>query len=184
MTTAPSSDLVLDTKALGLQRRPGSMVRFHGERSAPSDCGVALAKVTDPVELDLSLESVMEGIWVTGTATARVTGECARCLDPISWDESVDLEELFTYPETDARGSLVPMSEEDEELQVVDDTVDLESPVRDAIVLGMPLAPVCREDCAGLCAQCGIRLDEQPGHAHEDLDPRWAALAELRDREQ
>lgn len=160
------------------------MVRFHGERSAPPDCGVALAKASETVHLDLSLESVMEGIWVTGTATAHITGECARCLDPISWDESVDIEELFTYPETDARGALVDAGDGDDELQVIDDTVDLESPVRDALVLGMPLAPICREDCAGLCAQCGIRLDEAPGHAHEDVDPRWAALAELRDREQ
>jgi uncharacterized protein len=184
MTTAPSSDLLLDTKAIGLQRRPGSMVRFQGERPAPSDCGVALSKVTEPVELDLSLESVMEGIWVTGTATAHVTGECARCLDPIRWDEVVEIEELFTYPETDARGTLIETSEDDDELRVDDDSVDLESPVRDALVLGMPLAPVCREECAGLCVECGIRLDDEPGHAHEQIDPRWAALADLRDREQ
>jgi uncharacterized protein len=183
-TTVPDPGLVLDTKALALQRRPGSMVRVTRDVPAPPDCGVALARITDPISLDLSLESVMEGIWVSGDATATVHGECARCLDPIDWQETVRLEELFAYPQTDARGAVIERDPDDEELLVVDDGIDLESPLRDALVLDLPLAPICQDDCQGLCPQCGIRLDSEPGHAHETIDPRWAALGELRDREQ
>ena len=184
MTTAPEPNLVLDTKALALQRRPGSMVHVSKQLPAPSDCGLALARITDPVDIDLSLESVMEGIWVSGTVTARVHGECARCLDPIDWPETVRVEELFTYPTTDARGVVVEQESDEDLLTVVDDCIDLESPVRDALVLDLPMAPVCRADCPGLCPECGIRLDSEPGHAHESVDPRWSALSQFVDREE
>jgi uncharacterized protein len=177
--------LILDTRALNLPRRPGSMIAVERTVPAPSECAVPLARVTDAVDLALSLESVLEGIWVSGSASAHVHGECARCLEPIEWDMRVPVEELFRYPETDSRGNETEMAgEEDDDLLVQEDCLLLESPLRDAIVLELPLAPVCSQDCAGLCAECGIPLAENPGHAHETVDPRWAALAELRDREQ
>jgi uncharacterized protein len=175
---------VLDTRALNLQRRPGSMIHVQRTVPAPSECAIPVAGVTDPIDLALSLESVLEGIWVSGSVNAHVHGECARCLEPMEWDMRVPVEELFRYPETDARGNEVAEDGEDEELMVEEDCLDLESPLRDAIVLDLPLAPVCAEDCAGLCGECGIRMAENPGHAHETVDPRWAALAELRDSEQ
>jgi len=63
---------------------------------------------------------------------------------------------------------------------VVDEQVDVEQIVRDAIVLGLPLSPLCRADCPGLCPECGERrADLAPDHGHETLDPRWAALRGL-----
>lgn len=176
--------LVLDTRALNLQRRPGSMITVDRTVPAPTECAVPLARVTDPIELALTLESVLEGIWVSGSANAHVHGECARCLEPIEWDLRVPVEELFRYPETDARGNETDEVDEEEDHLVQEDCLLMESPLRDAIVLDLPLAPVCSQECAGLCAECGIRLAENPGHAHESVDPRWAALAELRDGEQ
>jgi uncharacterized protein len=176
----------LDTHALQLPRRPGSMVRVERTVPAPPDCEIALARVTDDVTLSLMLESVMEGVWVSGTAEANVKGECARCLDPISWPMSVALEELFAYPASDARGHVIEGDQDDDgdQLFLENDICDVESLIRDAIVPDLPLAPLCSPTCAGLCSQCGQRLEDDPSHSHEILDPRWAALDALRDREQ
>ncbi len=152
---------------------------------SPADMGVALARVLpgSPVELELRLESVMEGVLVSGSADVHVDAECARCLDPTSWDEVIEFNELFVYPATDSRGAVVEeLGDEDEDPlpKLQDDMIDLEATLRDAVVLGFPLAPVCQSDCAGLCSVCGIKLDDNPGHLHEQLDPRWAALSALR----
>lgn len=184
----PRGSLVLDTRALGLQRRAGSMITVTRTAEAPGDLGIAMARVPkgSPIELDLRLESVLEGVLVTGSAELQVDAECARCLEPMQWQEDVEFSELFVYPATDARGAVVEEpTEDDEPLPMVqDDYLDLEPTLRDAVVLGLPLAPVCREDCGGLCPECGVRLDDNPGHAHEQTDPRWAALAALADPDQ
>lgn len=179
----PRSALVFDTRALDLLRRPGSMVTATRVVPGPPDLGVVLARVPigSDVELDLRLESVMEGVLVTGSADLHIEGECARCLDPVSWDEDIDLSELFVYPATDSRGAVVDESGfDDDPLPVLeDDCFDLEPTLRDAVVLALPLAPLCRSDCPGLCASCGFRLADDPAHAHEQIDPRWEALRGL-----
>jgi uncharacterized protein len=145
--------------------------------------GIAMARVPEgsPIELDLRLESVLEGILVSGTADLEIGAECSRCLDPFDWHEEVDLTELFRYPPTDAHGAVVeePDDSEDPLPEVQDDLIDLLPVLRDAVVLDLPLAPLCREDCPGLCPECGVRLADDPQHAHESTDPRWAALTAL-----
>lgn len=170
----PRAPLVLDTRELG--RRPGSMRRLRRTVPAPADLGVGLVGVPQgaPVELDLRLESVLEGVLVTGTARARLAGECARCLDPLSRDIEADVQELYAYPETE-------QGEDDELLRLDGDRLDLEPAVRDAIVLELPLTVACDEDCLGLCPTCGVRLaDTEPDHGHDFTDPRWGALRQLR----
>ena len=128
-----------------------------------------------PVALDLRLESAAEGVYVSGTAHAGLEGECARCLDPLTDEVTVPIGELFAYPDTVTDET----TDEDELPRVVGDHVDLEQTVRDALVLDLPLAPLCRPDCRGLCAECGAKwADLAPDHGHETLDPRWAALRE------
>jgi uncharacterized protein len=170
----PRQPLVIDTRELG--RRPGSMRRVTKSVPAPENLGTAVAGVSpgSDIELELRLESVMEGVLVSGTARATMTGECGRCLDPVSDELVVDLQELFSYA-----------PEDDEEPKMVEDLLDLEPTLRDALVLEIPLTPLCNDDCSGLCAGCGARLDDvEPGHTHEQADPRWAALAELRTTEE
>jgi uncharacterized protein len=123
--------------------------------------------------LDLRLESVSEGVLVSGTTRVTLTGECARCLDPLTEELEVDIQQLYVYP-----GNEIDADDEDDEIgRLVDDYVDLEPLLRDAVVLALPLAPVCRDDCPGLCPDCGVRLaDVDPGHGHDQVDPRWAAL--------
>ena len=180
------SPLVLDVR--NLQRRPGSMVTVTRSVPAPAGLGVAMARVPEgsPIDLDLRLESVLEGVLVTGSADLQVAAECSRCLEPVEWHEEIDLTELFRYPPTDARGAVVEEEDEsDDPLPMLeDDMLDLEPTLRDAVVLDLPLAPLCREECPGLCPECGVRLEDSPGHAHETTDPRWAALAALQDPEQ
>ncbi len=177
----PRHPLVIDVRSLA--RTPGSMVTVARDVPAPAGLGVAMARVPEgsPVDLDLRLESVLEGVLVSGSADVEVVAECARCLDSFEWHQGIDLTELFRYPTTDARGAVVVEEDEsDDPLPILlDDSIDLEPVLRDAVVLDLPLAPLCREDCLGLCAVCGVRLEDDPRHQHETTDPRWAALAAL-----
>lgn len=171
----PRRPLVIDTRELG--RRPGSMRRIERIVLAPAGLGLELIGVREDalLELDLRLEAVVEGVLVSGTVAGPVTGECGRCLRPISDEVVVDLQELYVYPDS-ATGET---TEEDEVGRIEGSLIDLEPAVRDTVVLGLPLSPVCAEDCRGLCATCGMRWDDlPPEHTHEQLDPRWAALAE------
>lgn len=150
-------------------------------RVVPASAGLGLGGVVwvpegADIELELRLESVMEGVLVTGSVTTRYEGECSRCLDPVEGDLVVDVQQLYVYDQ--------PEGEPDDEtaeddMPVLDDMIDLEQPVRDAVVLALPQAPLCRDDCPGLCAQCGARLADDPGHQHDVTDPRWAALSGL-----
>ena len=127
------------------------------------------------VALDLRFEAVAEGVLVTGSAVAPLTGECARCLDPLATTTEVSFQELYRYapdPGEDEAG---------EERFLDGDWLDLEPAFRDAVVLALPLSPLCREDCPGLCAECGARLaDVGPQHGHgANGDPRWGPLRQL-----
>ncbi len=167
---------MLDTRELG--RRPGSQRQVSLTAPAPADLGIEVLRVPEgaPVDLDLRLEAVMEGVLVTGTARADLTGECVRCLEPIRDDVEVDLQELFVYEESDSATD----DADDDVSRLEGDLLDLEPLLRDAVVLSLPFQPLCREDCPGLCTECGARLADDPGHQHDDaIDPRWAALQEL-----
>lgn len=161
-----------------LEHRPGTMRRLEEVVPAPDNFGNALigAPEGSDIDLDLRLESVHDGILVSGTAAVAIHGECSRCLDPIDYDLDVDVQELYVFdPAADGGED----SEDDQMYEVQDETIDLEPMLRDAVITQLPFQPVCREDCQGLCAQCGARLEDDPGHHHEVLDPRWSALSGL-----
>jgi uncharacterized protein len=165
----------VDLRELG--RRAGSLHELDRTAPAPADWRVELIGVPEGAEiaLHLRLESVMEGVLVTGDLEVPVVGSCARCLEPIEDTLELDVQELYAYEGSTTEAT----SEEDEVRRVEGDHLDLEPLVRDAVVLSLPLAPVCSEDCAGLCVDCGLRLDDLPAdHSHEVLDPRWAGLTE------
>ncbi|MCA1822929.1 MAG: DUF177 domain-containing protein [Mycobacteriales bacterium] len=168
----PRAPLVLDTRELA--RRPGTQRQVDFDAPAPADIGTPLIGVAAgaPMTLALRLESVMEGVLVSGTATVALVGECGRCLDPVASTLDVDLLELYAYAESDAT--------EDEASRLDGDFLDLEPVVRDAVVLALPLTPLCNDDCPGLCVTCGARLaDVAAGHSHDVVDPRWDALRNL-----
>jgi uncharacterized protein len=161
-----------------LSRAPGSYRDETRTATAPDGIGAGLAAVPQgaSVALDLRFEAVSEGVLVTGSAVAPLAGECSRCLDPLTSEVEVDIQELYRYlPEPGE-------DDEDGEERFLDgDRLDLEPAFRDAVVLALPLSPLCRDDCPGLCTECGVRLaDAGPDHGHgENLDPRWGALRQL-----
>ncbi|MGP9018312.1 YceD family protein [Streptomyces sp. BR1] len=177
--------LVFDTHELG--RRPGALQRISRTVEAPKDLGIQdVLGVPEgaPVEIELRLESVMEGVLVTGTARASAEGECVRCLEPLELALDADFQELFSYPDADDRGrskQAEPADDaEDEDIIPLEDGLfDLEPVLRDAVVLALPMQPVCRETCLGLCSTCGFRLEDDPDHHHDAVDIRWAALQGL-----
>lgn len=131
---------------------------------------------TDETAAKLRAESVVEGILVTGTAVGKGHFTCARCLTALDSSLEIEVCELFVTP-----GHEVPAEEEAYEVKGTE--IDLEPMMRDAFVLALPLNPVCGPDCKGLCGSCGKNLNEGPCDcAEDDIDPRWAALSELREK--
>ena len=170
----PRAPLVLDTRELG--RRPGSQRTMSLTAEAPAELGIEVLGVPEgsEVDLDLRLEAVMDGVLVTGTATADLEGECARCLEPIEDTVTVDFQELYLYDPADGD------DQDDDVSRLEGDLLDLEPVLRDAVVLALPFQPLCQDDCPGLCIECGARLADDPDHRHDaPADPRWAAQADL-----
>jgi len=172
----PHSPLVFDTRTLG--RQPGTARSETRIVPAPVDLRVAMACVPSGADIKLTvlLEAVSEGVLVTAEATAPVTGECARCLEPTVSSVEVAFRELY-----EPEGSPALAGDDSDRRFLRGELLDLEPAFRDAVVLALPLAPLCRPDCAGLCVECGVRLaDAGPEHGHDrPLDPRWARLDQL-----
>jgi len=199
-TNAPRGALVFDMRQLG--RQAGSALSRSRTVPAPADLRLELVSVPvgAEVSLDVRFEAVTEGVLATGTATAPLAGECARCLDPLTSTVSVSFQELYLYSDGRPRGSREASDKydkrdkygrydedeerDDEERYLDGDLLDLEPALRDAVVLTLPMSPLCRDDCPGLCAECGAPLaDAGPDHGHEDAtDPRWAGLKRFDDQ--
>jgi uncharacterized protein len=177
-TTQPRSGSPLVVNIARLGRRPGAMFPLHEKVANPARIGLDLVGIAAgaPLDLDFRVESVSEGVLVTGTVAAPITGECARCLTPFQEHIEVDVTELFAYPD-----SLTEATTEDDEVgRVIGDTVDLEQPIIDAVGLELSFSPVCQKDCPGLCPTCGVALaTAEPDHRHDEIDPRWAKLTRM-----
>lgn len=124
-----------------------------------------------PVRVALTLQSYAGGVSATGTVEAPWHGVCRRCSTPVLGITRVAVRERFE----DAAGP-----GDDEAYPIDHDVVDLAPLARDAILLDLPLAPLCREDCAGLCPRCGIDRNEESCQCSAEPDPRWATLDGLR----
>lgn len=172
----PGAPLVFDTAELG--RSSGSTMHVALEVPAPAGLGLAGYGVPEsaPVALDLHLTAVSEGVLAAGAVAADAEGECARCLAPVRDALRVQVQELYAYEGSATEAT----TEADEIMRLQGDLLDLEPAVRDALVLAMPVTPLCRPECPGLCAECGVPWDELPDdHRHETVDPRWAGLEKL-----
>lgn len=150
-----------------LLHRPAARRRERlGGRLEGLRVGVSELPPAAPIEVDTRLEWVTDGILATGTVTAPWRGECRRCLGPAEGTLDVAFQELFEAKPTE--GESYPLKH---------DFVDLEPLVREAILLDLPLAPLCRPDCRGLCPTCGADLNDGPCECRVvERDPRWAAL--------
>lgn len=167
------SSRVYEENVREIMGRPGEMRERERSVEAPEAFGEALAAVPagERIDLDVRLESVHEGILVSATARTTMHAECGRCLTPFTAPLEVEFQELFAYTPTEA-----------DEHGVHGDHVNLEPPLRDAVVLALPFQPVCRPDCPGLDPETG-RLRDAEAAESTVVDPRWAALAGLLDEE-
>jgi len=166
----PRGRLVFDIRSLG-----SASSRSEARTvPAPAELGSGMIRVPEgsDLELEVQLEEVSEGVLVTATVTAELAGECARCLAEFTSRTAVSFRELFAAEASDSG---------DDEYLLDGDQLDLESALRDALVLDLPLSPLCTADCPGLCSICGTRLaDAEPGHRHADSDSGvWEVLRDL-----
>lgn len=148
----------------------------------PEELGTDIIAVSagSPVTLAVRLESVSEGVLVSGSACATASGACVRCLEPVRLPVEASFQELFAYADRAAHHREVGADSDEAEVHVLQgELVDLLPVLRDTVVPALPFQPVCRADCPGLCSECGVPLAEAPGHRHDVTDPRWAALGEL-----
>jgi uncharacterized protein len=166
MTRRP---FVLDVVAL--RRHPGyrEAVVVRGRIPGLAVTGAAVPDAAD-VAVEMTLEAVEGAVVATGRICAPWVGECRRCLAVLHGEAVADVEEVF-----------VAEPEEGETWPLVHDQIDLEPIAREAVVLELPLAPLCRPDCEGLCPMCGADLNLGPcGCPPQARDPRWAPLDVLR----
>lgn len=173
--------------------RAGQSKVIDADFPAPSGIGDEVIGVSEgaPVHVAGSFDSIVDGLILTARITAPVKAECTRCLKPVERDWGVDVAAFFPYeagPSKDTRGGEVDIiagEDESEDIYpLLNDGAfaDLEALLRDTLVEALPLQPLCREDCLGLCSQCGADLNEDPDHHHDQVDIRFAALADLKDR--
>lgn len=161
----------LTIRVQDLMHQPGEMREHSLDIVAAEQYGegVAVVSIGTPMAIDTRLEGLHEGILVTAEVTTRAHAECVRCLDEFDLDVQVDFQELFAYSAGEA-----------DSYTVVDDSVVLESIIRDAVVLDLPFQPVCKPECYGLDPETGDkRTGPAPELGHQDVDPRWRELGKL-----
>lgn len=161
----------------GIRQHPGAR-RREQRQAALGPLGVTASRLAPggEVSVDVTLEVVDGGIVAAGTVRAPWRGECRRCLRPVDGELAVDVRELYR-PRRPGEGP----DEDEETYPLGHELLDLRPLARDAVVLGLPLAPLCRPDCAGLCPGCGADLNYGAcGCPKAPADPRWAALDVLR----
>lgn len=150
-----------------LSRSPGAERDFQIDEPAPEDFQVGIMQVPEgsPIKVTGLLESVIEGIYVSGEITAHFVGDCSRCLSEISFTANEFFAELYAY------------NQQDDELALDGESLDLELVIRDTLLAGIPINPLCKPDCLGLCVECGANLNDDPDHQHDaPIDPRWSGL--------
>jgi uncharacterized protein len=172
-----------------LPRRAGEMKEYSIDIVVPERMGldVVAVEVGEEIHVDMRLESVSQGILVSAQISAVADGTCMRCLEPLELQIHRRIQELYRYaPEkkvhtkAQRKAAEIDDLDVDEDLMLEGDEIDLEGPIRDSIVLDLPINPVCVEDCPGLCPGCGVKWSLlAPDHGHEQIDPRWKGLAGL-----
>lgn len=171
----PNSKFIISLSEL--KRNPGEKIDVDLLFPLNERIGIDIIGVEVGAEISIlgRVEAVSTGVLLTVEVEADATGECVRCLDPLQVEILTTVQELFHFqPPIDLDAN------EELPLLVVDDQIDILSPIVDAICLDLPLAPHCSESCLGLCPECGQRLGAEP-HGHEAVDPRWSALGNLLD---
>lgn len=151
--------------------KPGASRRVErAERLENLSTEMASVPEGSPVEFDLLLESVVEGILASGTLSSEMTFRCARCLKEFTGEVEVRVRELFAHT----------VLEDEDHYPITDEQIDLEPMARDALLLQVPFSPLCTSDCLGLCSRCGGDRNLDECSCGPEVDERWAALSSMR----
>ncbi|QUY62443.1 Ribosomal protein L32p-like protein [Gulosibacter molinativorax] len=165
MTTSPYA-----VNVATLINRPGTMQEMQLSITVPERIGEGMIYFDTGAELEveLRLESLVDGVLATADVSGVLTGQCSRCLQDIEQPWSGNITELYTFE-----------NEEGTEYVVQQDLLDLEGPIRDAVVLDLPFQPLCEPGCLGLDPETGEKLTEPLPEPEDIIDPRWEQLKGL-----
>ncbi len=135
-----------------------------------------------PVEASFHLERTRDGILATGAFTTIAVVPCSRCSEPVSVPVSDQFVILYLGAQETFRGEEVELAAAEMDVDVLtDDRLDLSGLLRENVLLNLPLQPLCRAECRGLCSRCGINLNETSCQCRvEEPDPRLRPLQHLR----
>jgi uncharacterized protein len=159
-----------------LRKQNGATREEHREGVIPDLSAVSVVVPAGaPVVVDLTLASYPGGITADGTVAAPWRGECRRCGGPVSGTVVAEVRERYAPVGGTGR--------DEEAYPLAGDELDLEPLARDAVLLELPLAPLCVADCRGLCPTCGANRNTEPCECAAPVDPRWSGLDTLRDGE-
>ncbi len=158
-----------------LPRRAGEMREYDLLIEASESVGLAIASIPagSSMKIHLKVEAVDGGVLASANVDAKAVGECIRCLEPMEFTVDQFFQELYEYESRKIAGS-----DDDENFYMVGDFLNLETPIRDAVILALPANPLCRPECEGLCSTCGDKwANLAPDHHHEVADARWSGLS-------
>lgn len=164
----PTAAHLLRINAVELLRHPGA-TRHVEAVVPPAELGVHDQRVAGDVQVDVTATSSIDGVVVHGTARTPWRTQCRRCLADVAGIAISEIDEVFQHQPRDV-----------DSLEIAGDQIDLAPVVREYVLLDLPDAPLCRDDCAGICPDCGADRNENPCDcASTVLDPRWSALEDL-----
>ncbi len=178
-----------------LSMRAGQTKNIDEVFPAPSGIDDTVVGIEEGANTHLkgTLESLSDGLLFTGSVSAPMHGECTRCLKPLDGDWSTNVTAFFTYEDRLASHNSGFVEEAEQDIFAEDDEaddvypispsatlLDFESLIRDNLAQTLPVQPLCRPDCKGLCPQCGINLNDNPDHVDEPVNIRWAQLEQLK----
>ena len=184
---SPSKLFIFNTH--DLPRRAGEMREYDLDVPAPERIGIDVIAVPEDqaIHIAMKLEAVTEGVLVSAHVSTVAEGECIRCLDPVEVPLTRYFQDLYRYAPEKAHtkaqrkaAEVFDELDEDDDLVMDGELINLQAPVRDVIVLGLPINPLCTPDCPGLCPGCGVKWSMlEADHRHHAKDPRWAGLSDL-----
>lgn len=165
-------------------RKVAGTVRHEERRGVIDDLATVSVVVPEGAEVDarVTLSSYPGGVMATGRVSAPWQGECRRCGGVVSGAVEAEVRERYVIEGAGSEPGFGD-AEDDDAYVLADDILDLEPLARDAVLLELPLAPLCQEDCRGLCPRCGANLNLDTCSCAPPADPRWSALDALRDGE-
>jgi len=174
-----------------LQFNVAQLLKERTEASRKFEIKDAFVEVADlglapvaPISGSVRLVKVASDVLVTGTLHTILQMPCTRCLEPVNVPVTIELEETF-IPITDvATGMHRTLPDDVDDATLIDEAhvIDLTEVVRQELFVSQPVHVLCREDCLGLCPQCGHNLNFGPCSCNtSDIDSRWSALLALKD---